>query len=381
MSQRVKVRRLTDEEGRTLQRIVRRGGGKTMVSVVRYRRAMVVLASAGGNTVEVIARLVQTSPDRVREMIHRFNEMGMGSLDPQWAGGRPRRITTEDEAFIVTTAKERPAKAGRPFSRWSVRKLREYLANNPIRKVMIGRERLRQLLDEHKVTFQRTKTWKESNDPCKEAKLDRIEEVLDKFPDRVFAFDEFGPLAVHPIGGCCWAAVKKPQRLRANYHKHCGVRQFHACYSVGDDRLWGVVRPKKGIDNSLAAIRSCRAARPDGEMIYVILDNLSAHKNKEKIRAWCAKNNVELCFTPTYSSWANPIECHFGPLRDFVLNNSDHPNHSVLTKRLHAYLHWRNDNASDPALRERLRRERARLRSERQRRWGRPAPPPAAAAA
>jgi len=32
--------------------------------------------------VGVIARLVQTSPDRVREMIHRFNEMGMDSLDP-----------------------------------------------------------------------------------------------------------------------------------------------------------------------------------------------------------------------------------------------------------------------------------------------------------
>ncbi|MGH9267974.1 MAG: helix-turn-helix domain-containing protein [Acidimicrobiales bacterium] len=97
----MKVRRLDDDEGRQLQRIVRRGGGKAQVSVVRYRRAMVVLASAGGNTVEVIARLVQTSPDRVREMIHRFNDMGMASLDPRWAGGRPRRITTEDEAFIV----------------------------------------------------------------------------------------------------------------------------------------------------------------------------------------------------------------------------------------------------------------------------------------
>jgi hypothetical protein len=151
--------------------------------------------------------------------------------------------------------------------------------------------------------------------------------------------------------------MKKPQRLRANYHKHCGVRQFHACYSVGDDRMWGVVTPKKGIDNSLAAIKSCRAQRPDGERIYVILDNLSAHKGK-KIKAWCAKNNVELCFTPTYSSWANPIECHFGPLRDFVLNNSDHPNHTVVTKRLHAYLHWRNEHASDPALRQRPRRDR-----------------------
>ena len=380
MSQRVKVRRLSDEEGRQLQRIVRRGGGKSEVNVVRYRRAMVVLASAGGNTVEVIARLVQTSPDRVREMIHRFNDMGMKSLDPQWAGGRPRRITTEDKVFIVETAKERPQKVGRPFTHWSIRKLREYLADNDVRRVKIGRERLRQVLDEAGVTFQRTKTWKESNDPHKDEKLDRIEEVIDRWPDRVFAFDEFGPLAVHPVGGCCWAAKKKPQRLRANYHKTCGVRQFHACYSVGDDRLWGVVKPRKGIDNSLAAIRSCRAARPDGERIYVILDNLSAHKGR-KIRDWCAAHNVELCFTPTYSSWANPVECHFGPLRDFVLNNSDHPNHTVLTRRLHAYLRWRNAHASDPGLRERLRRERARLRSERQRRWGRPAAPAVADAA
>jgi transposase len=372
MSERVKVRRLTDDEGRQLQRIVRRGGGKTMVSVVRYRRAMVVLASAGGNTVEAIARLVQTSPDRVREMIHRFNDIGMRSLDPQWAGGRPRRITTEDEAFIVATATARPEKVGRPFTHWSVRKLRQYLEDNPVRRVRVSRERLRQILDNHGVTFQRTKTWKESNDPDKEAKLDRIEEVLDKGPDRVFAFDEFGPLAVHPIGGCCWATKSRPQRNRANYHKTCGVRQFHACYSVGDDRLWGVVRSRKGADFTLAAIKSCRAARPDGEMIYVILDNLSAHRGKA-IRRWCAGHNVELCFTPTYSSWANPIECHFGPTKDFVLNNSDHLNHTLLTRRLHAYLRWRNEHASDPGLRERLRRERARLRSERQRRWGRPA--------
>ncbi len=177
------------------------------------------------------------------------------------------------------------------------------------------------------MTFQKTKTWKESNDPDKEEKLDRIEEVLERWPDRVFAFDEFGPLALHPIGGCCWAAKTKPQRLRANYHKTCGVRHFHACYSVGDDRLWGVVRHRKSAANTLAALRSIRAARPDGERIYVILDNLSAHKGK-KIRDWCARNDVELCFTPTYSSWANPVECHFGPLRDFVLNNSDHPNHT-----------------------------------------------------
>lgn len=105
----------------------------------------------------------------------------------------------------------------------------------------------------------------------------------------------------------------------------------------------------------------------------MILDNLSAHKGTA-IARWAAANRVELCFTPTYSSWANPIEAHFGPLREFVLNNSDHPNHTVLTRAMHAYLRWRNANARDPDVLAAQRRERARIRAEKQRRWGRPAP-------
>jgi len=333
---------------------------------------MVVLASAGGNTVEAIANLVQTSPDRVREMIHRFNELGMASLDPKWAGGRPRRITTEDETFIVKTARARPESVGLPFTRWSIRKLVAYLADNPTWRVEIGRERLRELLAKNDVTFQATKTWKESNDPRRDEKLDRIDEVLTNHLEDVFAFDEFGPLGLHPIGGSSWSNRGKPQRLRANFHKNGGVRQFHGCYSVSEDLLFGTVREKKGAANTLAALKQIRARRPEEEMIYVILDNLSAHKGA-KIREWCAKHNVELCFTPTYSSWANPIECQFGPLREFVLNNSDHPSHLVVAKKIHAFLAWRNANAKHPDVVAAQRRERARIRSERQRRWGRSA--------
>jgi hypothetical protein len=53
--------------------------------------------------------------------------------------------------------------------------------------------------------------------------------VIVNYPERVFAFDEFGPLVVHPVGGCCWAEKKKPQRNWANYKKPCGVSQFHGC--------------------------------------------------------------------------------------------------------------------------------------------------------
>ena len=373
MSRPLRVRRLTDQEGRELQRIVRRGGGKTEGSVVRWRRASVVLASAGGNTVPVIARLAATSRDRVREVIHRFNDEGMASLDPRWAGGRPRRITTDDEDFIVGAATTRPEALGLPFTRWSLRKLAAYLGDNQTRVVKISAERLRQILAARGVTFQRTKTWKESNDPERDAKLDRIEEVLGAFPRRCFAFDEFGPLTIRPVAGAGWALAGRPPLIAANYHKVHGVRQFHGCYSIGEDVLWGVVRQRKSAANTLAALKSIRARHSDREWIYVILDNLSAHKGRA-VRRWARDNRVELCFTPTYSSWANPIEAHFGPLREFVLNNSQHPNHIVLTRRLHAYLRWRNANARDPDLLAAQRRERARTRAEKGHRWGRPLP-------
>jgi transposase len=132
-----------------------------------------------------------------------------------------------------------------------------------------------------------------------------------------------------------------------------------------------VLRRRKGGDHTLAALRSIRAARPDGAPIYVICDNLSANKTAT-IRAWAARNKVGLCFTPTYASWANPIEPHFGALRGFALGNSDSPNHPVLACHIQAYLRWRNRHRRHPAVLEVQRRERARIRSERRHRWGWP---------
>ena len=236
-----------------------------------------------------------------------------------------------------------------PFTRWSLRKLAGYLAVNEDRPVTLSVERLRQILAERDITFQRTKTWKESNDPDRDAKLDRIEEVLEGRPERCFAFDEFGPLSVRPVGGAAWAPAGHPQRRPANYHKLHGVRQFHACYSIGDDALWGVVRRTKSAANTLgrAEIDPRRAPRRRSHLRHLgqPLGPQSPHRARLG-----GPQQRRVVLTPTYSSWANPIEAHFGPLREFVLNNSNHPNHTVLCRRLHAYLRWRNANARDPDL-------------------------------
>ena len=72
--------------------------------------------------------------------------------------------------------------------------------------------------------------------------------------DRTFAFDEFGPLTIKPVGGSAWAPRGKPERLRANYHKPHGSRQLYAWYSIGADQLHGTIEAHKGSDADVASV-------------------------------------------------------------------------------------------------------------------------------
>jgi transposase len=241
MAEPARARRLTDQEGGRLLQIVRRGKHGS----VRVWRAMIIMASASGTLVPAIARLVAADEDTVRDVIHTFNAKGLAALDPRRAGGHPRLISDGDIEVIVTAARTRAEKPVQPFTRWSLRKLAGYLAG-PDRPVRIGRERLRQVLHERGISFQRTRTWKESTDPDRDAKLDRIEYVTSACPDRCFASGQSGPLSIRPCHGVCWAPRKRSARLRATYHRTRGIRSFHGCYCVGDDQLRGITREHKG---------------------------------------------------------------------------------------------------------------------------------------
>lgn len=120
-----------------------------------------------------------------------------------------------------------------------------------------------------------------------------------------------------------------PDRLPATFHRTHGVRCFHGCCSLADDTLWSVTCLREGADHTLAALKTIRAARPDGASIHVILDNLWANKIPV-IRTWAKRHKVELCLTPTSAFWANPIEPQFGPLRTFVIGNSHHRHRDVM---------------------------------------------------
>ena len=78
-------------------------------------------------SVPQIARMWMTDEEHVRRVIHDFNERGFESLRPRFGGGRPRRISSDDEQRIVAIAGARPDSLGVPYTRWNLSKLSGYL--------------------------------------------------------------------------------------------------------------------------------------------------------------------------------------------------------------------------------------------------------------
>jgi transposase len=368
VAERVQVRELTNDEGRKLLSIVRRGSG----SVVRWRRAQIVLWSAQRMDVPAIARIAFSSEDRVREVIHNFNDDGFDSLAPKYAGGRPPTFTLPQRRQIKKVALSRPTDHDLPFSTWSLSKLAEFLVAEGVVDD-ISHEGLRVLLREEGVSFQVIKSFKASNDPDFEAKKNRVLELYDIAdgkalagpgdPTVVICMDEFGPLNLQPHPGKQWAPVAagkgdvtspRRRRKRATFNRPHGVRHLMAGYDLSTDRLYGHVVTKKGRTAFLAFCRYLRSLHPPDVRIAIVLDNFSPHRTTKtdgRVGQWAAANNVELAYVPFYASWLNRIEAQFTALRYFALDGTDHDSHEAQGRMIRRYIAWRNRHAHDQALR------------------------------
>jgi transposase len=369
----IRVREITNDEGRRLLQIVRRSSG----SVVRWRRAQMVLLSAQGMDVAQIAKVAFTSPDRVRAVLHNFNDDGFDSLAPKYSGGRPPTFTLPERREIKKIALSRPVDHDLPFSTWSLTKLAEFLVAEGVVDD-ISHEGLRLILREEGVSFQVIKTYKQSTDPDFEAKKNRVLELYEIAdgkrepkkgdPTVVICMDEFGPLNLLPRPGKQWAprivgggSREEPRRRRrrATYTRKAGVRHLMAAYDLNQDKIYGHIKMKKDRTTFLEFARYLRTLYPPNVRIAIVMDNFSPHlstKKDTRVGEWAKSNNVELAYVPTNASWLNRIEAQFQALRYFTLDGTDHRSHEEQNSMIRRYIAWRNRNAHDKTLRELVKR-------------------------
>ena len=101
-------------------------------------------------------------------------------------------------------------------------------------------------------------------------------------PEVIFCVAEFGPLNLQPRPGRQWAAVsgkgKEPgrapwPRLRATYTRTAGVRHLFAAYELGENKLYGHIKPRKTRARFLEFCRYLRSLYPPQVRIAIVCDN------------------------------------------------------------------------------------------------------------
>lgn len=162
----VVMRTLTDDEQAVLHTKLR---DKTL-SVRVWERYRVVGELSKGRPPAEVADRVGCHVTVVYDWLHRFNESGFSTFElapnPK---GRPATIGSEQIRALIRVATSRPEDLGLPFTDWSVAKLHRYCAEKGLLPECTD-EWVRRLLRREGLTYQRTKTWKKSNDPLFEEK-------------------------------------------------------------------------------------------------------------------------------------------------------------------------------------------------------------------
>ena len=92
----------------------------------------------------------------------------------------------------------------------------------------------------------------------------------------------------------------------------------------------------------LSEVVAQRSARQE---IHIILDNLSAHKTQAVRDLLVAHPNVQLHFTPTYSSWLNQVEIWFSKIEREVIARGVFTSVKDLARKLRRYINAYSANA------------------------------------
>src|SRR5699024_6121848 len=82
--------------------------------------------------------------------------------------------------------------------------------------------------------------------------------------------------------------------------------------------------------------------------LHLIMDNLSMHKSK-KVTKWLSKKRkFHVHYTPTYSSWLNPIEISFSILTRKILTDRVWHSQTQLADQLMSYIKTYNKENAPP---------------------------------
>ena len=115
-----------------------------------------------------------------------------------------------------------------------------------------------------------------------------------------------------------------------------------AALNTATGEVLGKTAPRHTSEQFVAFLTDIVASQPAKGDIHVICDNVSSHKT-ERVRQFLTEHpQVQMHFTPTYSSWLNQVELWFAKIERDVIARGVFTSVADLKRKLMRYIRQYN---------------------------------------
>src|SRR5918911_5193082 len=277
------------------------------------RRAQIILASAQGEQVGVIAPRVGFSGQAVRAVIRAFNAQGVAALRQRSRRNRIiyRSFDTAGAEALRALLHRSPRDFDKPTSVWTLDLAAEVAHEQGLTAWRVSGETIRATLARMGVRWRRAKEWITSPDPeyaRKKAPPDRLIRLAQQHPDWLLGFEDevWWSRLAHPALHT-WQDDAHPLRLiEQTVARDDPAPKALACYGLLA-RCWDTAgqrhedlwlrfvdgRPVSAV--TIAFLRWCaqQAQARDKRAVLLIWDNASWH-DSQIVRAWLRQHNRQV---------------------------------------------------------------------------------------
>jgi transposase len=299
------------------------------------RRARLILMLADGQSFSTIRKTLGCNRSYISCWKRRFLEHGLAGLHSRHQGGKAERRTPKLEARILSCTRKQPPDGS---THWSCRKLAEYVGTS---HMMVLRVWKRAGLQPHRV-----ERYMMSNDPEFETKAADIIGLYVKPPQHaaVFCVDEKTAIqALDRLDPVLPLSPGRAERHGFEYYRH-GTLSLYAALNTKTGEIVGKTAARHTSEEFVGFLSELLTHQPRNKEIHVIVDNLSAHKT-ERVKQFLTNHpNVQIHYTPTYSSWLNQVELWFSKIERDVIARGIFTSVKDLARKILRYIRRYNDN-------------------------------------
>ena len=323
--------KLREAERTELERRVRSRSGRA--DDARIARLLLLLAE--GSTYQQTAESVGCSAPFISKWKRRFVAEGLAGLYNRHAGRPVSVLTPKVEARILNWTRKKPTDGS---THWSTRRLAKKLG---VHHMMVAR-----VWKKHGLQPHRMERYMASNDPDFEEKAADVIGLYLKPPQHaaVFCVDEKTAIqALDRKDPILPLSPGRAERHGFEYVRH-GTLSLYAALDTRTGEVVGKTTPRHTSREFVAFLADLVAKQPEGQEVHIICDNLSAHKTNRVADFLEAHPNVQIHFTPTYSSWLNQVELWFAKIERDLIHRGVFTSVNALARRIMTYIRHYNED-------------------------------------